>query len=188
MRNAILIASIAASLLLAACDQKPKSDNVTIKGENGNVTISANGHQFSIKADGDKNGNFTMSGDSGHFTMKASDGKQTVEVNSTGSATNVHIPDFVASYPGAKTQTTTIGASVNGTSGTFTFETADSPAAVIAFYKQKSAGDGFKPGIDMNMGPTTMFTANADGGKKVLQVVAASSGSGAHVQVNWTGK
>ena len=41
---------------------------------------------------------------------------------------------------------------------------------------------------DMNMGGTTMFTANADGSKKTLQVIAAASGSGAQVQVNWSGK
>lgn len=188
MRSAIMFSALAGCLLLAACDQNPKSDHVTINGQNGNVTISANGHQFSIKADGDKNGSFSMSGDNGHFTMRASDGKQTVEINSTGGSTHIHVPDFVTSYPGAKMQSTTIGSNAGGTNGTVTFETTDSPGAVIDFYKQKSAGAGFTQGINMNMGPTTMFSAHADGDKKVLQVVASASGSGAHVQVNWTSK
>ena len=178
----------AACVLLAACDQNPKSNGVTIKGQNGSVTISANGQHFAINANGDKNGSFTMSGSDGHFTMKASDGDKTVVINSTGGLTHVHIPEFVAGYPGAKIQTTTIGSSPSGVSGTFTFETTDSPAAVIAFYKQKSADNGFSQVVNMNTGSATMFTANADSGKKVLQVMASTSGSGAHVQVNWTGK
>ncbi|HEY3639021.1 MAG TPA: hypothetical protein VGK90_12805 [Rhizomicrobium sp.] len=182
------ISAVAMCALLAACDQKPKSDNVTINGQNGNVTISANGQQFSIKANGDKSGNFTMSGDNGHFTMKASDGKQTVEVNSTGGSTNIHMPDFVTSYPGAKVETTTIGSGASGNSGTFTFETSDSPATVIDYYKKKSAGEGLAQVMDMNMGPTTMFTAHTDGDKKVLQVIASTNGSGARGQVTWTVK
>ena len=188
MQNRAGLFAAAIFLMLSACDQKPKSNDVTINGQNGNVTISANGHQFSIKADGDKNGSFSMSGDNGHFTMHATDGKQSVVINSTGGSKDVHMPDFVTSYPGAKLQSTTVGSSVTGATGTISFETSDSPAAVIAFYKQKSAAAGFTQGINMNMGPTTMFTANTDGGKKALQVVAATSGGGAHVQVNWTTK
>ena len=174
--------------LLAACDQNSKSNDVTVKGADGSVTISANGQHFAINANGDKNGSFSMSGSDGHFTMKASDGKQTVEINSTGGSTHIHVPDFVTSYPGAKMQSTTIGSGAGGTNGTVTFETSDSPSAVIDFYKQKSSGAGFAQGVNMSMGPTSMFSAHADGEKKVLQVVATASGSGARVQVNWTSK
>lgn len=186
MRHALLVAA-AACLLLAACDQNSKSSDVTVKGQDGNVTISANGQHFSMKASDDKNGSFIMSGNGGHFTMKASDGKQSVEINATGSGTDLKLPGFVAAYPGAKVKSTTIGSGAQGASGTFMFETADSPAAVIGYYKQKAAAAGLKQGIDMSMGTTSMFTANADGGKKALQVIAATSGSGARVQVNWTG-
>jgi hypothetical protein len=175
-------------VLLAACDENPKSDGVTLKGKDGSVTISANGQHFAISANGDKNGSFSMSGSDGHFTMRASDGKQTVVVNSTGGDTHVHMPDFVTSYPGAKQQSTTINSSTSGATGTVTFETSDSPDAVIAFYKQKAAGAGLSQAINMNMGPTTMFSAHGDGEKKVLQVVASSARGGAHVQVNWTTK
>lgn len=182
-----LITLSAACVLLAACDQNPKSNDVTIKGQNGNVTISANGQNFTMKANDDKSGSFSMSADNGHFTMHASDGKQNVDINATGS-THAHIPDFVADYPGAKARSVAIGSTANGISGTFTFETPDSPATVIAFYKQRSAGAGLVQAMNLNMGPTTMFTAHGDGGKKSLQVVASSSSNGAHVQVNWTGK
>ncbi len=188
MRSAIMISVLAGCALLSACDQNPKSDNVTINGQNGNVTISANGHQFSLKADGDKSGSFSMSGDNGHFTMHASDGKQTVDINSTGGSRDVHMPDFVSTYPGAKVETTTIGSNAGGNNGTVTFETTDSPAVVIAYYKKKSAGEGLAQALDMNMGPTSMFTAHADGDKKVLQVIASTNGSGARVQLNWTVK
>ncbi len=188
MRSAIIISAIAGCALLAGCDQKPKSDNVTVNGQNGNVTISANGHQFSIHADGDKNGSFSMSGDNGHFTMHASDGKQTVDINSTGDHTHLHMPDFVSTYPGAKIDATSLSANGGANSGTVTFETTDGPAAVIAYYKKKAADEGLAQAVDMNMGPTSMFTAHADGDKKVLQVIASTNGSGARVQLNWTTK
>jgi hypothetical protein len=129
-----------------------------------------------------------MSGDNGNFTMHASDGKQTVDINSTGGARNVHLPDFVTSYPGAKIETTTIGSSVSGNNATITFETTDPPAAVIAYYKKKSAGEGLAEAMNLNMGPTTMFAAHGNGEKKVLQVIASTNGGGARVQVNWTVK
>ena len=188
MRYFPTVIAAAVCILLAACDQNSKSNDVTVKGQNGTVTISANGQNFSMKASDDKNGNFTMSGNGGHFTMKASDGKQTVEINSTGGGTKMKLPDFVAIYPGGKVQSTTIGAGKDGNGGTLSFQTTASPAAVIAWYKQKAANEGLSKAVDMNMGATTMFTANADGGKKTLQVIAASSGSGAQVQVNWSGE
>jgi hypothetical protein len=186
MRSIIFVA-LAALPLLVACDQKSKSNDVTVKSDNGNVTISANGQNFTMRASDQKNGNFTMSGNGGHFTIKASDGKQNVEINSTGGDTHVKLPDFVVVYPGGKVRSTTIGAGKDGNGGTLLFETAASPAAVIAWYRQKSVSEGLSKAIDMNMGGTTMFTANADGGKKTLQIIAASSASGAQVQVNWSG-
>ena len=188
MRSAIMFLALAGCALLVACDQNPKSDHVTINGQNGNVTISANGHQFSIKADGDKNGNFSMSGDNGHFTMHASDGKQTVEINSTGGSSNLHVPDFVTDYPGAKVQSTAIDTNATGATGTFAFQTTDSPAAVIAYYKQKSAGAGLSQMMDANTGGAYMFGANADGGKKALEVMASAADGSTHVQVTWTRK
>jgi len=186
MRRTIFLAA-AVVPLLAACDQNSKSSDVTVKGENGSMTISANGQKFTMKASDDKSGNFAMSGNAGHFTMKASDGKQTVEINSTGGETNLKLPDFVAVYPGGKVQSTSIGAGKDGSGGTLSFETAAPPAAVIAWYKQKASNEGLSKAIDMNMGGTTMFTANAEGGKKTLQVIAASKATGAQVQVNWSG-
>ncbi|HEX4079929.1 MAG TPA: hypothetical protein VHX61_13780 [Rhizomicrobium sp.] len=187
IRNLFVIAACAVCLSIAACGQNPKPDGVTIKGQNGSVTISANGQNFSMKASDDKSGSFTMSGNGGHFVMKASDGKQTVDINASGGHADLDLPGFVTTYRGARLQSTTINAGAKSNSGTFAFETSDSPAAVIAWYKQKATGAGLARAVNMNMGPTMVFTANADGGKKVLQVIAANSGSGAHVQVNWSG-
>jgi hypothetical protein len=152
--------------LLAACDQNSRSSDVIIKGQNGSVTVLGNG---------------------GHFTMQASEGKQSVEINTNGSTANLNLPGFVSVYPGAKVQSTTVASGANGAGGAMAFETTDSPAAVIAFYKQKSAGAGLSPAMNMNSGTTTMFVANADQGKKSLQLIAEAAGSGAHVQVNWSG-
>jgi hypothetical protein len=117
--------------------------------------------------------------------MHASDGKQSVEINTSGDA-HLNLPDFVAVYPGGKVTSTTVDAGKSGAGGSFMFEASAAPATVIAWYKQKAANEGLSKAIDMDMGGTTMFTANANGGKKTLQVVAAASGSGAHVQVNWS--
>jgi VCBS repeat-containing protein len=185
MRGTFSLAIVVCALL-AGCDQNSKSNDVTVKGKDGSVTISANGQNFTMKASDEKNGNFTMSGNGNHFTIKASDGKQNVEINTTGGDTNARLPDYVAVYPGGKVRSTTIDASKNGNSGTVSFETTASPAIVIAWYRQKSANEGLSKAVDMNMGGTTMFTANADGGRKTLQVIAAASGSGAQVQVNWS--
>ena len=184
-----MIATVAACFVVVACDQKSKSNDVTVKGENGTVTISANGQNFTMKAADNKSGNFTMSGNGSHFTIKASDGKQNVEINTTGGDANAKLPDFVAVYPGGKVKSTTISAGKDGAGGTLSFETSAPPATVIAWYKEKASNEGLSKAIDMNMGPTTMFTANADSGKKTLQVIAASSGTGgAQVQVNWSGR
>jgi len=188
MRSAIIISVFAGCALLAACDQNSKSNDVTVNGKNGSVSISANGQHISINANGDKNGSFSMSGDNGHFTMHASDGKQTVNINATGGKRDVNLPDFVTSYPGAQHQSTTIGSSVTGTTGSVSFETSDGPAAVIAWYKQKAGGENLSQTANMNMGPTTLFTASANGGKKALQVIVSPSGDGAHVQVTWAAK
>ena len=188
MRSAIILSALAGCALLAACDQNSKSDKVSINGQNGNVTISANGHQFSIKADGDKNGSFSMSGDNGHFTMHASDGKQTVEINSTGGLHDLHVPDFVTNYPGAKVQSTAIDANAGVSTGTFVFQTSDAPAAVIAYYKEKSTDAGLSQTMDANMGASNMFGANADGGKRAIQVMASAADGATHVQVTWTRK
>ena len=186
MLKTILLA--ASAILLAGCDQNPKSNDVSIKGQNGSVTISANGQNFTMKANDDKSGNFTMSANGGHFTMKASDGKQTVDINASGHGADVHLPDFVTDYPGARMKSTTVNAGASGAAGSIIFETPDSPASVIAYYKKKAADEGFTKGLDMSMGATTVFSANAEGGKKTFQVIAAKSGSGARVQVNWSGK
>lgn len=183
----IFLMTAAACLALAGCDQNSKSNDVSVKGDNGSVTISANGQNFTMKASDGKTANFRMSGNGGHFTMQASDGKQNVEVNATG-GTSARIPDFVAIYPGGKVQSTTVSAGKDGNGGTVSFQTTASPATVIAWYKEKTASEGLSKAIDMDMGGTTMFTAHADGDRKTLQVVAASAGGGAQVQVNWAAK
>jgi hypothetical protein len=188
VRYSLFAATAVACVLLAGCDQNPKSSDVTIKGRDGSVTISANGQNFTMKANDDKNGSVTMSANGGHFVMKASDGKQTVDINATGGSPDVHMPGFVTMYPGAKVKSTTVNAGASGAAGSIMFETPDSPARVIEYYKRKSADAGFARQLDMNTGTTTVFTANAEGGKKTLQVIAANSGSGAQVQVNWSGK
>ena len=188
MRHVLTIGIAAACLALAACDQNSKSNDVSVKGENGTVTVSANGQNFTMKASDDKHANFTMSANGNHFTMNASDGKQHVEINATG-GTNAKMPDFVAVYPGGKVQSTTVSSGKDGNAGTLSFQTTAAPAAVIAWYKEKATSEGLSKAVDMDMGGTTMFTAHADGEKKTLQVIAASSSAGgAQVQVNWAAK
>lgn len=158
MRKSVII--VMACLALAGCGKSDKDKkNVTINGTNGTVSVSGNGE---------------------HITIKSDDGKTTVDVNSNGLG-NMVLPDFAPLYPGASVQGMVTAKSENG--GTVAFETHAAPDAVVAFYKEKSAAAGMSEKMNMAMGTGVTFMASD--GKQTLQVVAAKTDSGAHVQLIW---
>ena len=185
MRAFLLAAVAATSVAIGACDQSSKSNDDTIQGENGSVTFATNGQNFTMTVSNHSNDNFALTG-GGLFTMKTYGGRHSVEIDGNHGEIRMKLPDFVPLYPAANVQGTKIESVAEGTEGTFLFETSDSPAAVIAWYKQKSARDGFLHPINVITGATTVFTTDADDGRKSLRIDATSSASSTQVHVDWT--
>jgi len=156
----VLILGLAAAGLLAGCDQnKPQ------------VVVSQNGTTASVSGNGQ------------HITVTDAKTKETVNYSSNG-LNGASLPAFVPIYPGGKVTTSVVGSgSSNG--GTVVIETQDSPDAVIAFYKQKSAASGFTETANMNMNGMQMFTATADSSKKTLQVMASNQSGKTQAQIIW---
>ncbi|MGH6871359.1 MAG: hypothetical protein ACREHE_07625 [Rhizomicrobium sp.] len=138
----------------------------------------------SIKVDGG-NAHVTVSGDNTTVTVKSDDGKTTVQYNANGMG-NAQLPDFAPLYPGAKVQGSVTANSSEG--GTVAFETTAKPDDVIAFYKQKSAAAGLTQKLDMNANGNVTFMASQNDDKKTVQVVAAKTDDGTHVQIFWQNK
>ena len=185
MRAFVPIFLAAGALLLAGCDQN-KGANVTIKNKDGNVTISANGQHFTMQGTDGKSGSVIISGHGDHFTMKTSDGKSLVEINANGVKITGNLPRFVGIYPGAKVTSSIAGGDSNGAGGTLVMESSAAPADVIAFYRKKSDGAGFRQTLNMDQGGTLVYAAAS--GEKQLQVLAAKTDTGTHAQVTWSGK
>ena len=163
MRFITIAAIIAAATLVAGCDQHP-SRTVKLKGKDGSVTISGNNE---------------------HMTVKSDNGKTTVEINANGLG-NQKLPDFAPTYPGAQVKVSVASPTEGG--GTFAFETSDAPDKVIAFYKNKAASAGLAEKLNMNANGALTYMAGAGDDKKTLQVIAAKSDAGTHVQVFWAAK
>ena len=162
-----LLIAFLATVLLAGCDQKPdKANHVTISSPNGSVNISGNGE---------------------HITMQSDNGKTRVEVNTNGIGGNVGLPAFVPLYPGAKVISSVHGNDAKSAGGMVAFDSKSTPADVIAFYKQKTAGAGLPQKMDMNQQGTMMFVASDE--KRTLQVTSApgDGGAGSHTQLTWSG-
>ena len=158
MRKPLII--LAACLALAACGKSDKDKKeVIVSDGNGAVSVTGNGE---------------------HMTIKSDDGKTTVNINANGLG-DVKLPDYAPLYPGAKTQGMVTAKNESG--GTVAFETGASPQQVIDFYKQKTAAAGLAEKMNMAAGTGITFMASDD--KKTLQVVAAKTDSGSHVQIFW---
>lgn len=185
MRGGVSIFIAGAALLLSACDQN-KSADVKIRDKDGNVTISANGQHLSVQSAGGKNEEVTISANSQNFSMRANDGKSSVAINANGVNVSSTLPGFVTVYPGAKVTTTAAGEDSSSTGGTLVMETKAAPSEVIAFYKQKSEGAGFRQTLNMDQGGTLVYAATS--GARQLQVLAAKTDTGTHAQVTWSGK
>jgi hypothetical protein len=159
MRAVIVALAIAAAL--TGCDQNKQQ----------NMVVSQNGTTASVSGNGE------------HITVTDAKSKETVNYSSNG-LNGANLPAFVPVYPGGKVTTSVVGSgSSNG--GTIVIETSDSPDAVIAFYKQKSAASGFTQTANMNMNGMQMFTATSDAEKKSLQVMTSAQNGKTQAQIIW---
>ena len=96
-------------------------------------------------------------------------------------------PDFVPIYPGATIDTSVSGGAGGGSGGAFTFQTHDKPADVIAFYKSRTAAEGFASTFSSQSGDGLMFSAGKQGADDGVQVIATPADGATAVQVIWTG-
>ncbi|HEX3945923.1 MAG TPA: hypothetical protein VHW69_17760 [Rhizomicrobium sp.] len=185
MRISFPVLILGVMLALVGCDQK-NSANVTVRDKDGSVTISANGQQFAMHGHDGAQGEVTISGNGGNFTVHAGDGKSVVVVNAAGVNVGSKLPTFVSIYPGAKVVSTMSGGDSRTGGGTVTFVSNAAPAAVIGFYRQKTASAGFRQNLDANDNGSLLYSATS--GNRTVQVLASSDGSGTHAQITWSGR
>lgn len=157
--RAVSTMAVAALALLVGCN---KPDKVTVKSNGSTVVV-----------DGD------------HVTVKSGDGA-TVEARGAEVTLVPGAPAFVTAYPGATVE-------VNANAGTQTeqvvsFSTADAPAKVVGFYKDKARAAGLTEVTDANSDGTYAFTARSPDGARSLQVTASADEDGSTVaNVAWKG-
>jgi len=121
------------------------------------------------------------------YTVTSKDGSATVVTGKAAAAAKA--PDFAPLYPGAKVESSVAGiGNDKADGGTLVYKVAAKPDAVVAFYKQKAAAEGFKTEMDANMGAANMFAAGDEASGKALQVIASAADGGSSVQVIWATK
>ncbi len=156
-----------AALALASCG-KSDEKTVVVNDKGDKVTVSGNGQQFSVKSD---------------------DGKTTVNVNTSGVTSDLHLPAYVSVFPGAKVVSSANGMGTNGNGGMVLIETNAAPADVVAFYKKQGAAAGLTEKMSMTQQSATVLAYGTDDGKRSLEVTVnpGDNGAGSRAQVIWSG-
>lgn len=165
-------AALTTALLLAACGSSEKS--VTLKGEDGataTVTGDAAGAGRTVIEGVDDDGK-----------------KVSAVIGGEGTAWPASAPAYAPAYPGA-TITSVMTTAAGGEGGSMaTFETADPPAKVIAFYKALAAKAGLKESMTMDTGTASIFGAGTPGkGKGGVSVQASREGAKTSGAVTFSG-
>ena len=121
------------------------------------------------------------------YTIRSKDGSATMVTGK--SAADAKTPAFAPLFPGAKVESSVAGiGNDKADGGTLVYKVAARPEAVIAFYRQKAAAEGFETQMDSNMGAAHMFAAGDETSGKALQVIASDADGGTSVQVIWATK
>jgi hypothetical protein len=157
MRHALSL--IVPALLLAACGND--TDTTTIKGPDGeSVTIER-------PKDGDGEMRLEATNDKGQ--------KSTATFAGEGAAWPADAPTHAPAYPGAKV-VAVMESDSDGTKGSvITFETADSPAKVVAHYKTLAEKAGMGEFGTVAAGTMQMFTASDKASGREIMVQASTS-------------
>ncbi len=94
----------------------------------------------------------------------------------TGEPWPTDTPGFAPAYPGALV--TTVGANTgNGSTGSIiTFNTPDSPTAVVAFYQAQAKKAGLARIAALSTEQSTLFSAGDPGSGRALTIQAAAKG------------
>lgn len=98
-------------------------------------------------------------------------------------------PSFAVIYPGGTLAgPATVAQGPGGPGGIVRFTTPSSPDAVIDYYRRAAEAAGLSSVMAMNQGDARAYgAAAADGGSKLLRVVATpTEDGGSDVQLDWT--
>ncbi len=185
-------AVFAAKLAVAA---NPDLEVVSSDDEDGTVTIrnKKTGEQITMNAADIKNGRLKFKDEKGEevtFEGSGEKGKEGLRIKSSkgtmafGDVDAVKMPAWVPGYAGAKVMASTRQKTEDGFTGTYSFQTPDAAATVVARYEGELAGAGFaveKTGA----GPVESLHAKADGGKRTVAVTAIPIGTTTQVTVEY---
>jgi hypothetical protein len=185
-------AVFAAKLAVAA---NPDLEVVSSDDESGTVTIrnKKTGEEITMNAADIKNGRLKFKNEKGEevtFEGSGEKGKEGLRVKSNkgtmtfGDVEAEKMPAWVPAYPGAKVMASTRQKTEDGFTGTYSFQTPDAAAAVLARYESELSGAGFA--IErQSVGAVGSLQAKADGGKRTVAVTAVAIGNLTQVTVEY---
>jgi hypothetical protein len=163
MRKAIGVLMLGAAVVLTGCgksDQKVYTDN--------------KGNQVAVSNSGD------------HMTITGQNGEK-VEFGSGASAT-AKLPAYLPLYPGATVTSSFTGSGKDGAGGVIVFHAQAAPAAIIAFYKDKTASAGMAQSMAAESGQTSTYIAANEKTKQTASISATASSDGSDVNLTWSNK
>ena len=145
-------AVFAAKLAVAA---NPDLEVVSSDDEDGTVTIrnKKTGEQITMNAADIKNGRLNFKNEKGEevtFEGSGEKGKEGLRIKSSrgtmafGDVEAVKMPAWVPVYAGAKVMASTRQKTEDGFTGTYSFQTPDAAAAVLARYAERALGRGVR--------------------------------------------
>ena len=160
MRSLILFTAV---LALSACSNDAST---TVKTEDGK--------EIRITADGDN------TSESGTITFEGKDGEGG-KITFGDEAAKQGLPLGMPIYPGAEVKGAFSGGDAKGKGGMATVMTSDSPAKVVAFYKEEAVKRGMKVKSEStsksDKGETSTFSAEGtDGGNLVITATPGDGG------------
>jgi hypothetical protein len=185
-------AVFAAKLAVAA---NPDLEVVSSDDESGTVTIrnKKTGEEITMNAADIKNGRLKFKNEKGEevtFEGSGEKGKEGLRIKSDkgsmafGDVEAVKMPAWVPAYPGAKVMASTTQKTEDGFTGTYSFQTPDAVAAVLARYDGELSGAGFAV-ERQSAGTVGSLRAKADGGARTVTVTAIPLGGTTHVTVEY---
>lgn len=156
MRQAAILITGAAALMLAACGSETSGEFKTEDGKNAEYTIDKQTGETSM----------TIEGKDGAATLRS------------GANVPVTLPDGFTLFPGSKVVTNTLVDQPDGKGTLVTFE-ADAPAEdVVAHYRDAAKAAGFDIQIEINTNGTRMVGGERKADGSSLSVTATTGDDG----------
>jgi len=189
--------AVAAAKLAVAFN--PDLEIVSEDDEAGTLTIrnKKTGEEITMNAEDIKQGRLKFKNEKGEevtFEGSGEKGKEGLRVKTDkgtmtfGKAEGEALPSWVPSYPGATALGSSREATDEGFTGTYTFHTSDSAAAVLSHYESELKKAGFDVERTSTGQVSGLGTINArgSGGKHTVNVVVTSLADMTQVVVQYT--